>query len=54
MNVSEARRFLGPDTPHDVLEEWVRVYNLRRETFVSDDPTIPKGETILIEKNPDK
>lgn len=52
MNVEEARRMWGPDMPQDILEEWVRVCNLRRETFMNDDPTIPKGETLLIEKNP--
>ncbi len=52
MNVNEARRIWGSDVPQDVLEEWIRIYNLRQKTFANDDPRIPKGATI--ELDPDE
>jgi len=49
MNVKEARRLWGADVPQDMLEEWIRIYNLRQKTFSNDDPKIPKGATVEID-----
>lgn len=45
MNVKEARRLWGSNVPQDILEEWVRIYNLQREKIVEDDAQFPKNET---------
>ncbi len=51
MNIKEARRIWGSDVPQDVIDEWIRVFNKRRETFMKDDPKIPKGATIELDPN---
>ena len=49
MNIEEARRIWGSDMPEDVLKEWVRIVNKRRETVAQDDPKIPKGATVDVD-----
>ncbi len=51
MNVKEARRIWGSDVPQEVIDEWIKIFNKRRETFVKDDPQIPKGATIELDPN---
>lgn len=52
MDTEQARKIWGPDTPQDVLEEWVRMVNKRRKAF--DDPRIPKGATVEIDPDTGK
>lgn len=51
MNTEEARRIWGSDVAQDILEEWVRIYNLRQKTIAKDDSKIPKGATVELDPN---